>query len=265
MTLASLLEPYENVILDLDGCVWLGQRATRGAAEAIAALRAAGRSLAFVTNDSRRSPEEYVRKLWSLGMQASLEEVITAGAALQFELAGRVPAGAFVIGSPAVVRHVADSGWRVLNGTPRAEEAEAVVLAGHDALDYGELRTATRALLHGAELIAADRDPTFPGEDGPCPGTGAFVATLEFATGRPAVIVGKPARGMFDTALDRLGPGRTLVVGDRLDADIGGGAAAGLEGALVLTGSTTREQALAAQDPAPVAVAEDLHALLLGD
>ena len=65
------------------------------------------------------------------------------------------------------------------------------------------------------------------------------------------------------TALDRLGPGRTLVVGDRLDADLAGAAAAGLDGAIVLTGASSRAQAEAAADPAPVAIADDLHALLV--
>ncbi|MDQ6842605.1 MAG: HAD-IA family hydrolase, partial [Actinomycetota bacterium] len=75
--------------------------------------------------------------------------------------------------------------------------------------------------------------------------------------------VGKPDRRIFMTALDRLGEGRTLVVGDRLDADLGGATAAGLHAAIVLTGVTTREQADDAVDPAPVAVADDLRSLLI--
>ncbi len=69
---------------------------------------------------------------------------------------------------------------------------------------------------------------------------------------------------LFETALDRLGPGPALMVGDRLDADLGGAAAAGIDGAIVLTGVTTRAQAEEAEDPAPVAVAENLYALVTG-
>jgi ribonucleotide monophosphatase NagD (HAD superfamily) len=112
-------------------------------------------------------------------------------------------------------------------------------------------------------MVAAGRDRTFPGQDGMWPGTGAVVAALEYATGTTATIVGKPEPQMFFTALDRLGPGRTLVVGDRLESDLAGAAAAGLDAAIVLTGVTTRAEAQAATDPAPVAVAEDLHSLLL--
>ncbi len=264
MTLSPLLSSYDNVLLDLHGCVWVGNEPIPGSPEAVAELRAAGKAVGFLTNDSRRSPEEYVRKLWSLGLRASLEEVVTAGAAIQHVLAENgIGRRAFVIGSPAVVRHVVDSGQRVVNGTARESEAEIVVIAGHDAFDYRELRVATQAGLAGAQLIAADRDPTFPAESGMWPGTGAIVAAIEFATNRTAHVVGKPDRRIFMTALDRLGEGRTLVVGDRLDADLGGAAAAGLDAAIVLTGVTTREQAEAATDPAPVAVADDLRSLLI--
>ncbi len=265
MPLSPLLRNYDHVVLDLDGCVWVGDTCTRGAPEAVSELRSAGKSVVFLTNDARRSPEDYVRKLWSLGLMASLEEIVTVGGAIQHLLAGRGRgSGVYVIGSPAIHRHVAESGQRILNGTERETEADVVIVAGHDDLHFEELRAATQAVLGGAEMIAAGRDRTFPAEDGEWPGTGAIVAALEYATERRAHSVGKPAPQIFLTALDRLPDGDTLVVGDRLDSDLAGAAAAGLDAALVLTGSTSREQAEAAIEPAPVAIADDLHTLLLG-
>ena len=263
MALSPLLVGYDNVVLDLDGCVWVGELSTRGAPEAVAELRAAGKHLTFLTNDGRRSPEEYVRKLWSLGIQASLEEIVTVGAAIQHLLAQRERADVYVIGAPAIFRHVSEAGHRIVNGTQRAARAELVVVASHDDFNYSELRDATRALLGGAEMIAANRDRTFPREDGPCPGTGAIVAALEYATERTARIVGKPEPQIFLTALERLDGGRTLVVGDRVDVDLVGAAAAGLDAAIVLTGAASSEEARSASDPAPVAVAQDLHALVV--
>jgi glycerol 3-phosphatase-2 len=179
-------------------------------------------------------------------------------------LGGRAGGRAYVIGSAAIFRHVADAGQRIINGLRPSTEADVVVVAGHDDFSFQELREGTQALLSGAEMIAAGRDRTFPAEGGLWPGTGAIVAALEYATERTAVIVGKPEPQIFRTALDRLGQGRTLVVGDRLDSDLKGAAAAGLDAAIVLTGVTSRDQAQMASEPAPVAVAEDLHELVMG-
>ena len=265
MALTPLLKRYDNAILDLDGCVWVSDAPTRQAPAAVAALRAGGKRIVFLTNDARLTPEEYVRKLWGLGVQASLEEVLSVGAAIQFVLADRVrPGGTYVIGSSAIFRHVTDAGQRIVNHTDRAREAELVVVAGHDDLRFSELRIATQALLAGAEMIVAGRDRTFPEDDGFSPGTGAIVAALEYATDRVGDNVGKPDPRIFAAALDRFGGGRTLVVGDRVDADLAGAAAAGLDAAIVLTGVTTRAEAEAASDPKPVAVAEDLYALVTG-
>ena len=172
MALSTFIRSYEHVLLDLDGCVWVSDELTPGAGEALAELRAGGLTLSFMTNDSAHAPEEFVRKLWSLGLKASLEEVVTVGAAIQFLLAtdngdGQVRRSAFVIGSPAIHRHVADSGMRILNGSDRAAGAQVVVVAAHERLSYDELRIATRALLSGAELVAAGRDATFPTAEGP--------------------------------------------------------------------------------------------------
>ena len=112
-------------------------------------------------------------------------------------------------------------------------------------------------------MIASCRDRTFPTDGGLAPGTGAIVAAIEYATQQTAIAVGKPQPQIFLTAVDRLGDGPTLVVGDRLDSDLAGAAAAGLDAASVLTGVADRAQAQAAEDPAPVQIADDLHSLLV--
>ncbi len=279
--LSPLASSYDVLLLDLDGCVWVGDEPTAGAVGALDAVRAAGRAVAFVTNDARHAPEEFVRKLWRLGFRAAAEEVVTVGGALQHVLnerhAGR---SAYVVGAPAVHRHVADAGLRIVNGTAFDSRADVVVVAGHERFGYDELRRATRAVLRGAELVGAGRDATFPMPDGPWPATGAVLAAVEAATGAEAWTVGKPEPQLFLTALDRLGPtrpgGRALVVGDRLDADVAGAAAAGLDAAVVLTGATDADEAREAlatarsERDAPdaprgglVAVAPTLAALLL--
>jgi glycerol 3-phosphatase-2 len=172
---------------------------------------------------------------------------------------------ACVIGTDALHRHVRDAGVKVMNGTDLATRAELVVVAGTDELVYDDLRVAALALNRGADFLATSRDPTHPMPDGLWPGTGAIVAALEYATGRSAAIVGKPEPQLMITALDRLGEGRTLVVGDRLDTDVAAAAKAHLDAALVLTGGTTRAEAdaIGPDDPRPVAIAETLADLVL--
>jgi HAD superfamily hydrolase (TIGR01450 family) len=262
--LRSAIARYDNVLLDLDGCLWVGEEAVEGAAEAVTALREAGKGIAYITNDVRHAPDHFVRKLWRLGFQASLDEVVTCGAALQFVLAERKDGGAaFVIGSQALVDHVADAGLRVVNNTEFATRADIVVVGGHEDFDFRELRIATQAVLRGAELIGVTRDRTFPMPDGPWPGSGAVLAAVEEATGRRAErTVGKPEPDMYATARDRLGEGRYLAVGDRLDVDVSGARRAGIDSALVLTGLTAASEARAA-DPQPTHVADSLATLVL--
>ena len=265
MTLSRIARAYDHLLIDLDGCLWVGDELTERADEALAALREAGKGIAFLTNDVRHSPDQFVRKLWRLGVRAAVNEVVTVGAAVQYLLAERHSdsGAAFVIGSQALVDHVADAGLRIVNNTEFASRADLVVVGGHDAFDYRELRTATQAVLRGAELIGATRDAVFPMPDGPWPGTGAVLAAVEAATGRAADrTVGKPESPMYETARDRLGPGRTLAVGDRPEIDVAGAARAGLDSALVLTGGATREAAASA-DPAPGYVADTLASLVL--
>jgi len=262
--LTPALSRYDHVLLDLDGCLWVGDEAIDGAAEAVAALREAGKGVAFITNDVRHAPDHFVRKLWRLGFQASMDEIVTCGAALQFVLSERLDGGAaFVVGSQALVDHVADAGLRIVNNTEFATRADVVVVAGHDDFDFRELRIATQAVLRGAEFIGVTRDRTFPMPDGPWPGSGAVLAAVEAATGQRAErTVGKPEPDMYAAARDRLGPGRYLAVGDLLDVDIAGARRAGIDSALVLTGGTARDAATSA-DPQPTHVAESLAALVL--
>jgi len=265
VSLSPLVDRYDQLIVDLDGCVWVGNEAVDGSVEAIELLRGAGKRVAFATNNSRRTGEDYVRKLWGLGIQASLGDVVTVGGAMQHLLAEtRSGMTAFVIGTEAMTGHVADAGLKVMNNTDLATRVDLVVVSGTEDVGYADIRTATLALRRGADFLATSRDPTYPMPDGLWPGTGALLAAVEAASGREAAVVGKPEPQLFVTALERLGEGRTLVVGDRIDSDIEAAKRAGLDAALVLTGEATAEEAAASRDPRPVTVADSLLALVSG-
>jgi HAD superfamily hydrolase (TIGR01450 family) len=262
VALSSLAARYDQFILDLDGCVWVGDEPTPGAERAVAALREAGKRVAFATNNSRFATEDYVTRLWSIGVKASVHDVVTVGGAVQHLLAEtRAGRTAFVIGTAAMHRHVADAGLRVLNGTDLASRAEVVLVAADDELRYDDLRNATLAVRRGADFLGTARDPTYPQPEGMWPGTGAILAAVEVASERKAEIVGKPEPQLMLTALDRLGEGRTLVVGDRADTDLPAAERAGLDAALVLTGGAAAPDG---DEAGRVAVAETLAGLMLG-
>ena len=262
MPLTPLAARYDQFILDLDGCVWVGGEPTPGVVEALEELRDSGKRFAFATNNAFESGEDLVAQLWKIGVRASLGDVVTVGGAMQHRLAeqhtGRT---AYVIGSPPMLRHVGDAGLKVMNGTDLASRAEVVVVAGTTELVYADLRNAIQAVLRGADLLATARDPTYPQPDGVWPGTGAILAAVEYATARTAEIVGKPEPQLFLTAIDRLGEGSTLVIGDRVGSDLAAAAAADLDAALVRSDSSDHA-ALDGFEPQPVAIGETLAGLL---
>ena len=248
----------------MDGCLWIGDELTPRAGEAVAALRAAGKGLAFVTNNPRRTAEDYVAKMWRLGIQASPRDVVTVGGATQHLLAAtRHGRTAFVIGSDALRKHVADAGLKVLNGTDLATRAEVVVIGGSEDWTFQDVRAAAMAARRNGDLIATSLDPTYPMPDGFWPGTGAVVKAVEIASDQTAVVVGKPEPQLIITALDRLGDGRALMIGDRIDTDMAAARKARIDAALVLTGGASREAAAAAPDPKPIAVADTLADVVL--
>lgn len=257
-----LADRFDGLLIDLDGVVWIGREPIPGSAEALRALLDAGKRLVFVTNNPGRPPEAYAERLQGLGVEVGPERIVTAGMVVA-RLAGEAaPAGsAFVIGRSALKEMVAASGLRLLEGK-EAWEADAVVVSGHPGFDYDELKTAKFALDRGAALFATSHDPTMPYPGGELPGTGAVLAAVEVASGRRAVIAGKPERHLFEMAREALGECESVaMIGDRVASDIEGGRKAGLETVLVLSGTTARK-AVADADPAPDFVVEDLAGLL---
>jgi HAD superfamily hydrolase (TIGR01450 family) len=243
---------YDRVLLDLDGTVYVGHGAVTGASEAIAELRGAGVRLAFVTNDPVSARAEYVERLGALGIDVAADELVTcAWATAQLVQEERPGARVLALGSQAWLDEHRLAGAVLVDDY---REAEVLSLGGDWTFGYRELEASIRAVLAGAAFYGSNRDATFPNVDGPSPGAGALLAAVEYATGTHARCAGKPETGMFHEAERLLGPGSYLMVGDRLDADVAGARAAGMDAALVLTGSTTRGELAAWEGPAPVAV-----------
>jgi HAD superfamily hydrolase (TIGR01457 family) len=253
-----LADPYDAFLFDLDGVLYRDAEPVPFAAEAVARLRAMTKRIAFVTNNSGRTPEAVVARLANVGIPADVNEIETSALSTAELLAARGVVEAFVVGEEGIVQALRAKDISIVDGDATAVE---VVVVGWDRnADYAKLRTASLLVERGASLVATNDDASFPAPDGNWPGAGALLAVIETTTGVRAEVVGKPHAPVLRAALERAGGGRPLVVGDRLETDIAGAEGLGWDSLLVLTGISGRGD-IASSTFTPTFVAEDLSAL----
>ncbi|MGW4849276.1 HAD-IIA family hydrolase [Nocardia brasiliensis] len=256
-----LRDRYEALLLDLDGTLYRGPVVIEGAPAALAAEGT--QRLVYVTNNASRSPATVAAHLVDLGFPATTDDVVTSAQAAARLLAERLAPGAevLVVGTDDLAAEVTAVGLRPVRRFDGA--APAAVVQGHSPqTGWPELAEAAYALRADALWVAANTDKTLPNERGLAPGNGAMVAALRTATDLEPMVAGKPFAPLMEDALVRAGTRSALVVGDRLDTDIEGANAVGLESLLVLTGvSTLDELKGAAAEFIPTYVADSLDAL----
>ena len=255
---------YDVALLDLDGVVYTGTGAVRGAVRALAEARTVGLRLAFVTNNASRSPSAVAAHLSSLGVPATSADVVTSAQAAASLIAARVPAGSPVLVAGAIGLRLAlrARGFRPVSV---AKDHPAAVVVGYSPdMSYGLLAEAGLAVRAGALFVGANADKTLPTPRGLQPGNGSMLRVIATATGVEPLVAGKPEPPLHHEAMRRTGAKRPLVVGDRLDTDIEGAARGDADSMLVLTGvSTPRELLLAPPPQRPGYVAADLGGLLV--
>jgi glycerol-1-phosphatase len=234
-----LADPYDAILLDLDGVLYRWTEPISGAPEAVERLRAAGKRIAFVTNNSSRTPEQVAERLTSMGIRAEPREVVTSALATADLLAERRTGSAFVIGEDGLRTALSQAGIEVVDAPDGT--VDAVVVGFDRTADYRKLKDGAVLVERGASLVASNPDPSFPAPGGEAwPGAGALLAVISTTTGVRGEVVGKPGAPLLRQALEQAGGGRPLVVGDRLDTDIAGAVRLGWDSAVVLTGSTRR-------------------------
>lgn len=240
-------------VFDLDGVLYRGEAVIPEAPAALARLRAQGKTLRFLTNNSTQARSVYAEKLTRLGMPCAPEEIVTSASATAAYLASRGAAGqvVFAVGGPGLVEELARVGLsvRTVADPPEQDRSVQIVAVGLDrAFRYETLLRAQQILLRGAEFIATNRDSQYPVEEGVIPGGGSIVAAIAAAAEREPLTIGKPERHSLDSLLAQTGvpASDAALVGDRLDTDILCGNRVGVETILVLTGVNDRQQADAA-------------------
>lgn len=262
-----LLDLFNGFLIDMDGVVYVGEIPIEGSPDTIMHLKNNRKSVLFLTNDPRKSSSEYADKLRNIGIEANSQDVITSAMAIAHHISGEynklADMTAYAIGSNALKKQIKETGLKIVVGE-EAKKADFVILGGHPDFHYNEMKLATLAIRNGAHFYATNRDPAYPSDEGHVPATGAMLASIEVASGKEAIVAGKPENIIFDVALiehgleDREG---LVMIGDRLDTDILGGNNAGMSTILVLSGSTKKED-LRNSEIKPDYVINDLRDLL---
>jgi HAD superfamily hydrolase (TIGR01458 family) len=245
------------ILLDIDGVLHVSGEAIPGAPEAVQQLRAEGHRIRFVTNNTTRARAQLTAELQAIGIELEEEELATTPLA-----AGRLLEGlrVFPLTMSAIRTDLATHVTLVEDG------AEVVLVGGADetaetgeVFAYDNLNRAFAELREGARLVCLHKNRWWQTSRGPLLDAGAFVAGLEYAAQVEAEVVGKPTAAYFEAALAELdaAPGEAVMVGDDVEADIGGAKRIGMKGVLVRTGKF-RPAALREADPQPDAVIDSI-------
>lgn len=242
-----MLAGVRAFLLDLDGVIVLAGAAIPGAADAVAELERRALPYRIVTNTSAVSRSTLARWAAKLGAPIPAERFESALSASAAWTARQFPdAPLYVLASEDARREFA--GQRLLTheaaGWRGAHAAAVVIGDSPEEATYDNLNRAFRLVQGGALLVGMHRNPWWLTPDGPTLDSGAFVAGLEFASGRRATIIGKPSPRFYAQAVAdlRREVGRGLarsdiaMVGDDVRSDIRAAQRAGLRGIFVLSG-----------------------------
>ncbi len=206
----------EFVLCDLDGVVWLSHQPIEGSPEAIERLRASGRRVLFVTNNSYSKIADQEAALGKIGIPAVGDVVTSAQAGAALVDRGE---SALVCGGPGVVEALEARGAHTVSDG----DADAVLVGFHRDFDWERMRVASNAIRRGARFVATNDDATYPTSDGPVPGGGAIVASVAVAAGVKPVIAGKPYEPMAALVREicgrRFSAHTAIMVGDRWSTD----------------------------------------------
>ncbi|MGY2876068.1 glycerol-1-phosphatase [Marmoricola sp. URHA0025 HA25] len=271
-----LIDRYAALVCDLDGVVYRGRRAVTGAVETLGSVMGEGVHVAFATNNASRAPTEVMSHLEQLGVApparspTSLMVVVTSAQAAAQIVRRRLEPGSAVlaVGGPGVAEALRAAGLEPFScaDAKRFPRARAVVQGAGSDVSWRDLAEAAYRIQQGALWVVTNGDRTIPTARGLAPGNGALAEAVRAAVGVDAVFAGKPAPGLYEHALSRLGVVRqdALVVGDRLDTDVAGAVAAGMDSLMVLGGAHGLVDAVHC-DPAtrPTYLGVDLRALLI--
>ncbi|XP_031494156.1 phosphoglycolate phosphatase 1A, chloroplastic-like isoform X1 [Nymphaea colorata] len=258
----ELINSVETFIFDCDGVIWKGDKLIDGVPETLDMLRAKGKRLVFVTNNSTKSRKQYGKKFETLGLSVSEEEIFAssfAAAAYLKSIDFPKEKKVYVIGEEGILKELELAGFQYLGGPADGEkkielkpgfymehdENVGAVVVGFDRyFNYYKIQYGTLCIREnpGCLFIATNRDAVTHLTDAQeWAGGGSMVGALRGSTQKEPLVVGKPSTFMMDYLANKFGIQKSQIcmVGDRLDTDILFGQNGGCKTLLVLSGVTS--------------------------
>lgn len=250
MEQTEILRSKKLYLFDMDGTLYLGDRLYGFTIELLETLKATGRKYLFMTNNSSKSVEDYIKKLAGLGIAATRDDFITSSQATAYYLKQHHwGQKLYVCGTRSLKRELEREGFTV---TEHVDETECIVMGFDTELTFQKLHDVSYLLLTREDIpyIATNPDYVCPTEFGSVPDCGSVCDMIYNATKKRPVVIGKPSPLMPLLAMEQHGFSKeeTAVVGDRIYTDVKSGLNAGITGILVLSGETTPEILEASED-----------------
>jgi len=239
----QMLDSKKIFLFDIEGVIYRG----RGILEPIPAaieylnhLKSNGKEVRFISNATIKNREMVFETLQGLGVNVTVDEIFMVGVLTAEYLHKKYgKCKCLVIGSDVFKSDLEKVGIEITD----SEDCDCVVVA-YEKVSYDKLNTAVRALLKGADLIAAHMDRVTSSSSGVIMSSGCFVKALEYAANKKAVVsIGKPSAYFFKKVMGKFSSSEAVMIGDYIDGDIVGANKNGLFSILVLTGTSTREEA----------------------
>lgn len=259
----ELLRRIKLYLFDMDGTLYLGDQLYPFTIELLNKLKETGRKYLFMTNNSSKSVDDYIKKLERLGIPSTREDFITSSQATAYYLKEHYPGRKlYVCGTRSLKKELEMEGFSV---TESVEETEVIVMGFDTELTFQKLHDVSYMLLTRGDIpyIATNPDYVCPTEFGSVPDCGSVCDMIYNATKKRPVVIGKPSPLMPTLAMSQWGYSKeeSAVVGDRIYTDVKSGINAGITGILVLSGETD-EAILAASDVKPHLVLRDAGEIL---
>jgi HAD superfamily hydrolase (TIGR01458 family) len=233
-----------GVLLDIDGVLHIGMQLIEGASNTLRWLNQNGYSTCFVTNTTTMSRSTLAQRLQHIGLPLTEEQLLTAPVATANYIRQHFPGKrCWVLTKGDTAADFAD----IELVEPSAEHISVVVIGGaEELLTYEAMNQAFRLVMNGAALLAMHTNRYWRTTSGLQLDSGPYVRALEIATGKQAVVLGKPDPAFFEQALHTLGvqPQEALMVGDDIENDIAGAQRVGMRGILVYTGKHNADSPL---------------------